>query len=243
MISGWSDGHIRCHSTRDSSLRWTLHDAHRLQSSIGVSAISLGYMGNVLISGGVAGDLRAWVTSNRGLVSHMKQHSVSTDTCTLRHHYTKCGQVLGVLTPSLFLTQAAVTAIETFTDNVHFVSSSKDGAVRVWDFVKEKCLSTFTGKMGGINDVILLSDQVPCILLSPCGAMINSHCCAVFGSQVQIISVGKDRCITYWDVRCPYPQNIIPGAHDGEITAACVNLDESIVATGGSDKVGYPALP
>lgn len=163
MVSGWSDGHIRCHSTKDYSLSWTIHNAHRLESSIGVASISGGHTSKILISGGLGGELRVWAASNQGLVSHMKQHSVNLLPGLLVQTLVHAEHISSTQLDNFLLhlhPQASITAIKSFADNIHFASSSKDGTVRVWDFVKEKCLSTFSGKMGGINDMELLSDQV-----------------------------------------------------------------------------------
>lgn len=51
------------------------------------------------------------------------------------------------------------------------------------------------------------------------------------------MSVGKDRCITFWDIRCPQPQLIVQNAHAGDVTAVGLAKTGSIFATGGADKV------
>lgn len=77
VISGWSDGHIRSHSQRDGRMMWKVDNAHRMGSTVGVSALALGKNNDIFISGGNGGEIRVWDIASLGIISHMKQHSVS----------------------------------------------------------------------------------------------------------------------------------------------------------------------
>lgn len=59
-----------------------------------------------------------------------------------------------------YVSQARVTALEAFADNVHALSSSEDQTIRLWDFVAEKCLTCFSTKQGAIHGIALVPDQV-----------------------------------------------------------------------------------
>lgn len=56
---------------------WKLDNAHRMGSKAGVTALTLGKKNDIIISGGISGEIRVWDVATLGIISHMKQHSVS----------------------------------------------------------------------------------------------------------------------------------------------------------------------
>ncbi|CAD7702435.1 unnamed protein product [Ostreobium quekettii] len=131
VLSGWSDGHLRRHDLAPGHPEiWVIPNAHKFGNSTGVSAMCLGARGDLVISGGMRGDIRVWDLASRGLVAQLKQH------------------------------MGAVTAVRAFADNSHALSCSEDQSIKLWDFAAEKCLTSFVTKMGAIHDIDLVADQV-----------------------------------------------------------------------------------
>ena len=71
FVSGWGDGHIRCHDNATGALLWTLPDAH----TGGVSAIAVANGQHFFVSGGEGGEVRVWDMRTRGMISTLKEHS------------------------------------------------------------------------------------------------------------------------------------------------------------------------
>lgn len=79
IISGWSDGQIRCHSAEDGHELFSIRDAH----TDGVTDIKFSNNERFVISGGEQGDVRVWELRSRDLVSHLKQHTMQCTSVAL----------------------------------------------------------------------------------------------------------------------------------------------------------------
>ena len=66
--------------------------------------------------------------------------------------------------------------------------------------------------MGGINAVCLSKDQL------------------------QVLTVGQEKKITYWDLRETNPVQQVAKAHEGEATCIAVSRNGDFFATGGTDQ-------
>ncbi|KAL0589702.1 hypothetical protein ABG067_002251 [Albugo candida] len=125
FVSGWSDGCIRCHDAQSGSLSWTIGNAH----SDGITAIVLSQIEHIMISGGLAGEIRVWDLRKRMMVSQLKQHTMT------------------------------ITQLVLYRDNMTLLSSSRDRSIICWDLQQGRRLFAFTQRMGGILAFALSSDE------------------------------------------------------------------------------------
>jgi WD40 repeat protein len=115
IFSGWSDGSIRCHSRADpSATPWMIPNAHALSNSTGVTALKAAHRHNVIISGGAGGELRAWDTKNRTVISMMKKHT------------------------------APIVDLVVLQDDAHMVAGSQDKSWSLWDIKNGKVRASWT---------------------------------------------------------------------------------------------------
>ncbi len=70
LVTGWTDGKVRCFDGETGQLLWELADVHKG----GVSALAVSHNQRFLMTGGVEGSVRVWDIKSRELVSHMKEH-------------------------------------------------------------------------------------------------------------------------------------------------------------------------
>ncbi|TMW68430.1 hypothetical protein Poli38472_005898 [Pythium oligandrum] len=76
LLSGWTDGCIRCHSSDTGEAVWSIDNAH----TGGVTALVLSHNQRFIVSAGVNGEVRVWDIRKRDMVSHLKEHSMAV-TC------------------------------------------------------------------------------------------------------------------------------------------------------------------
>jgi len=101
ILSGWSDGKIRAFGPQSGKLLWVVNDAH----VGGVSALAACNNPELMVSGGVDGQVRIWRVSNesRVMLGSMKEH------------------------------KGTVTCIRVRSNDSECVSCSDDGSALVWD--------------------------------------------------------------------------------------------------------------
>ncbi|EQC29262.1 hypothetical protein SDRG_12930 [Saprolegnia diclina VS20] len=73
LLTGWSDGCIRCHGSDNGDFLWSIDNAH----TGGVTALALSNNQRFIVSGGAGGDVRVWDLRKRDMVSHLKEHSMT----------------------------------------------------------------------------------------------------------------------------------------------------------------------
>lgn len=110
--------------------------------------------------------------------------------------------------------RSAITQIHIFSDDVHFVTCSKDRYMFCWDLKKERRISGHAQKMGSINSIAVANDQV------------------------SILSVGGNKSITAWDIRQADPLAIVPYNKTNAFEPKWMELshDNSVFAVGGTDE-------
>ncbi|OQS03482.1 cleavage induced hypothetical protein [Thraustotheca clavata] len=79
LLTGWTDGCIRCHSSDTGSFLWSIDNAH----TGGVTAVALSNNQRFIVSGGVGGEVRVWDIRKRDMVSHLKEHSMPVTSLAL----------------------------------------------------------------------------------------------------------------------------------------------------------------
>ncbi|GLC48645.1 hypothetical protein PLESTB_000121000 [Pleodorina starrii] len=117
ILSGWGDGHIRCHARAGGGSPcaplWIIPGAHSLSHSVGVTAMKMSYGGSFLVTGGVGGEMRCWDLRSREMAAHMKLH----------------GQKL--------------VDVGVMADDKHVVAASEDRSWSLWEVGGEKARVTW----------------------------------------------------------------------------------------------------
>ncbi|KXZ44948.1 hypothetical protein GPECTOR_60g725 [Gonium pectorale] len=117
IISGWADGHIRCHGRAagggTAPPMWIIPGAHSLAHTIGVTAMRLANNGSFLLTGGVGGELRCWDMRSREMAAHMKLHA------------------------------DRITEVAVMADDKHVAAASEDRSWSLWDAGSEKVRTTW----------------------------------------------------------------------------------------------------
>jgi len=71
IISGWTDGKIRCFRVDNGDPLWNIDNAHK----DGVTGLVWSHNKKFMVSGGMGGEVRVWETKTKDLVSHLKEHT------------------------------------------------------------------------------------------------------------------------------------------------------------------------
>ena len=108
---------------------------------------------------------------------------------------------------------ARVTSILMFDDDHHCLTCSRDKTFSIIDLRAEKRLSSHEQRNGGINDAVLCGDQV------------------------QVVTVGQERKLSFWDLREPQPLQIVEDIHLSEATCCALSSNGKLLATGGGDQI------
>ncbi|OQR89815.1 hypothetical protein ACHHYP_06029 [Achlya hypogyna] len=79
LLTGWTDGCVRCHGSDTGDFLWSIDNAH----TGGVTALVLSNNQRFIVSGGAGGDVRVWDLRKRDMVSHLKEHSMTVTALAL----------------------------------------------------------------------------------------------------------------------------------------------------------------
>lgn len=111
----------------------------------------------------------------------------------------------------------SITKVQLFSNDVHLLTTAKDKSILIWDLSKEKRIGSYHPSMGGVNN----------FQLSPVDENI-------------LMTVGQDRKITHWDLRCPKPVKVISSNpynkldQADELFGLAFSNDGKYIATGGT---------
>lgn len=70
LISGWSDGKLRCYRLDRDEQLWTIDNTHKG----GVSSLTLNNDSRIVISGGNGGEIRLWEIRSKEMLVNLKEH-------------------------------------------------------------------------------------------------------------------------------------------------------------------------
>jgi len=223
ILSGWSDGKIRCHAACDGKSLWEIHDAHKIvRGGHAVSTLCLSNNEKFVLSGGEDGAVRMWEIRSKEMVTHLKEH------------------------------KSRVSQFALFSDDVHAISCSLDRSFLCWDLMAEKRISTHTQRTGGLNAIALSSDQSVVMTCGKEQSVtfwdLREHeavrtiqhqgeatCIGVMKSNANIFATGgEDNVVRLWDMRnC---QSIATArGHSGSITACSFSPDDKQLVSVGQD--------
>jgi len=71
VMTGWTDGDVRCFDEETGEHLWTINNAHRG----GVSCLCVAPNQAFIVSGGEEGDVRVWDVRSREMLCHLKEHT------------------------------------------------------------------------------------------------------------------------------------------------------------------------
>jgi len=233
ILSGWTDGFIRCHS-ETGAVVWEMSQAHRG----GVTALALSP--TYALSGGADGVLRLWSLSQQKLVDQFSEHkgAVSAVLIDNQKQYLvhSCGEDKTVVTTNLKQKRRVAThkvaegKFTTMTQATHgereLYSGDSTGAVKVWDcdiVEASSMLMTWNAQDEALGKEKRLTHLAfsPPTEFKPAGAFLL---CANAAGEVQV-----------WDLACPNEPLAIGLAHSGEVSQASWSPDGRQVVSAGKD--------
>ncbi len=226
VVSGWTDGFIRCYSTVDGSKLWEIARAHRDVIN------SLSMTSTYLVSGGADGAVRVWALTNRELIIQFTEHRksvtevlVDLDDPALVH---SCSLDRNVFTYNLkserrtvahSVRGGAFTAMTQRRDSEkELITVASDGHILFWDcdvvdavaslldpnrMRLTSCKISPSGRylaVCGDDHQVKIYDIIQGLLIS-CGhghsGIVRNLCWSP--DSRQIISVGNDCCVVVWN--------------------------------------------
>jgi WD40 repeat protein len=220
IVSGWSDGKVRCFLPQSGKLLYVINDAHRN----GVTALAVTNDSGRIISGGMEGEVRVWKVGRQTqtMDASLKEHrgrvwcliingrdelavSASADgSCIIWDLKTK--------TRSLCLFESTMFKnIVYHPDESQLLTTGSDRKVAYWD--------TFDGQA---IRVLEASEEGEVCTLS------------ISKSGSHYVSGGEERLLKLWDYDegvCKY----IGVGHSGTITSAKIAPDQTFVVSVGSE--------
>jgi len=192
------------------------------QTSLTGPPLSLGFTGEVLLTGWRDGQMRAHDAEDGTLlwsIDNCHRGGVTALTVSHNRKFVVTGgeegevRVWEIRTREMILHlkqhTMAITSLCVFEDDSQVISASRDRSILRWDLRLGQRNASLTQRMGGINSIVLMPD----------------------GSQV--LSVGQEKRVSFWELREPSPlQWIDVGA---EQTCVCRSSDGALFATAGHD--------
>ncbi|KAM7538869.1 hypothetical protein Aperf_G00000055808 [Anoplocephala perfoliata] len=212
IISGWDDSRIRAFYPETGRLMYTVNDAHKK----GVTAVASSISDSRLISGGGEGQVRVWEihevppkNKKKSKAAHRHSHHCQGDRSESEEE--RPAFVINLLA-TLKEHANAVSCIKVNKDGSACASSSADGTCIVWS------LTEFTRLQ------IIFANT---LFRAVC---FNS-------SEVQLLTVGTDRKIGYWEMYDGSQIRELEASRSGSINGLDISADGVIFVTGGDDKI------
>ena len=186
VLSGWNDGKVRAYlvnpedrKDHGSNQAWEISD---VAAGRGLSNLVLSNNERFFVTGSYDGMVRVWGYSSHELVSQLnKQVSLLTK------HFVRdfSIRVCYLMRLSCMMQHMdEITGFALFDDDVHILSACRDKSFYCWDLRKEKAISWHTQRQGAVLDIALSHDQT------------------------QVLTVGTDGGVTFWDLRQPNPTKV-----------------------------------
>ena len=225
MISGWSDGKIRCHSATNGEWLWHIPNAHRG----GVTALVLSSNQRFVISGGQEGEVRVWELRSRELVSHLKEHTMMVTCIALFDddvHALTCSRDRSFLCWDLRREKrisnqtqrmGGMNAIALSRDQTQVMTVGQERKITYWDLREAnpvqvadhegeaRCIAvSYTGQFiatGSNDQLVRLWDYATGRkIMDGVGHSGPVLSVAFSPDDRQLVSVGEDGCVFVWNV-------------------------------------------
>ncbi|DAZ97457.1 TPA: hypothetical protein N0F65_009940 [Lagenidium giganteum] len=227
LLSGWTDGAIRCHSSDTGEQVWSIDNAH----TGGVTALVLSHNQRFIVSGGVGGEVRVWDIRKRDLVSHLKEHSLTVTQLALYRddmHVISCSRDRSILCWDLrnerrisshIQRMGGINTVALSANQKLVLSAGQEKRISYWDLridapvnVIQKahdeeatCIAVAHNldvfATGGNDRVVKLWDyNTGHLIMDGIGHSGNVRALAFSPDDRQLVSVGEDGSIFIWNV-------------------------------------------
>lgn len=223
-MTGWDDGHVRCHDNKTGELMWTLPDAH----VGGVTAIGVAVGGHFFVTGGVKGEVRVWDSRSRRLISTLKEHCaavIGVEALGDDVHIVSASRDRSIITWDLIRERRVaqhkqrVGSINAFElsradgpNSTRMVSVGQDRSLSFWDLMQDKALQVVPGAH---------AQECTCASLSPHGVLATGS---------------KDQSVKLWDFETG-KLLAAEHAHCESVRAVAFSLDGKTLVSGGDDGI------
>lgn len=227
LLSGWTDGCIRCHSSDSGELVWSIDNAH----TGGVTALVLSHNQRFLVSAGAGGEVRVWDIRKRDMVSHLKEHSMAVTGLALFKddlHVISCSRDRSILCWDLrnerrisshIQRMGGINTVALSANQKVVLSAGQEKRISYWDLridapvnVIQKAheeeatciavahtLEIFA--TGGNDRLVKLWDfNTGHLIMDGVGHSGNVRSLAFSPDDRQLVSVGDDGCVFVWNV-------------------------------------------
>jgi len=148
VLSGWTDGAIRCHSESGASL-WVVSGAHR------GTVTSVALSNRFVLSGGQDGALRLWNPSSRSLIAQFSEHRGPVSTVVADneapHLIHSCGEDKTVVTVDLKQERRIVchkaqegqfrAMVQSERGDKPLLTCDSSGSIKLWDVDEADAIS------------------------------------------------------------------------------------------------------
>ena len=164
------------------------------QTSLTGPPLSLGFTGEVLLSGWRDGQMRAHDAEDGKLlwcIDNCHRGGVTALTVSHNRKFVVSGgeegevRVWEIRTREMILHlkqhTMAITSLCVFEDDSQVISASRDRSILRWDLRLGQRNASLTQRMGGINSIVLMPDGL------------------------QVLSVGQEKRVSFWELREPSP--------------------------------------
>ncbi|TYZ66415.1 hypothetical protein PybrP1_001311 [[Pythium] brassicae (nom. inval.)] len=219
LLSGWTDGSVRCHSADSGEHVWSIDNAH----TGGVTALVLSHNQRFIVSAGVGGDVRVWDIRKRDLVSHLKEHSMAVTSLALYEddlHVLSCSRDRSILCWDLRSERRLSSHIQRM-GGINTVALSADQKL-VLSAGQEKRISFWDLRVDSPVRVIQKAhdEEATCIAVA--------HGLGVFATG------GNDRVVKLWDFDSG--ELLMDGVgHSGGVRGLAFSPDDRQLVSAGDD--------
>eukprot|EP01065_Artemidia_motanka_P027383 TRINITY_DN32584_c0_g1_i1.p1 TRINITY_DN32584_c0_g1~~TRINITY_DN32584_c0_g1_i1.p1 ORF type:complete len:687 (+),score=106.10 TRINITY_DN32584_c0_g1_i1:79-2139(+) len=230
LLSGWSDGAVRCFDALSGEQHWVLPTAHRSA----VRTITHSDTLKFFITGGEAGEVKVWDIHTREMVTELSEHSGAVTTVTSfadGNHLLTASRDRSLLVWDLRTRRRVAQNVHAMghvngavlsRNQVNVTSVASDKRLTLWDLrqnepVKQvRYVSHYTdaapvsiaadpsGRFvatGGTDEVVKLWEQDSLAELQTCPGHSGTVSCVRFAPDgKQLVSCGTDRSILVWNL-------------------------------------------
>mmetsp|Transcript_19003 Transcript_19003/g.62471 ORF Transcript_19003/g.62471 Transcript_19003/m.62471 type:complete len:334 (-) Transcript_19003:1244-2245(-) len=225
IISGWTDGKVRCFDGETGEMLWDISDVHKG----GVTALQVSYNQRFMITGGENGDIRVWDIKSREMVSHLKEHTSAITSISIFEddaHALTGSKDRNILcwdlrhekrVASLRQRMGGINSFALLPDQLQVVSVGQERKLSFWDLREPDPIQSIalegealalsissSGNFivtGGKSQVLQLwLFEGGNRLADGMGHSGSINSVAFSPDDKQIVSVGEDGCIFVWNV-------------------------------------------
>ncbi|KAF1326322.1 Nuclear protein export factor, partial [Globisporangium splendens] len=227
LLTGWTDGAIRCHSADTAHLVWSIDNAH----TGGVTAMVPSHNQRFIVSAGVGGEVRVWDLRRRDMVSHLKERAMAVTHLALYGddmHVLSCSRDRGILCwdlrnecriSSRIQRVGGINTVALSNNQKLVLSAGQEKRISYWDLRIESpvhiihkahdeeatCIAVAHTldifATGGNDRLVKIWDFTSGeLLLDGVGHSGNSRSIAFSPDDRQLVSVGDDGSILIWNV-------------------------------------------